>query len=63
MRAGWNLPKPETVPRPTAWPPALALAITLFAWGLLVSPILLTIGGLLFVVALGGWIGDLRHED
>ena len=63
MRAGWHFPKPEKVPRPTAWPPALALAITLFAWGLLVSPILLAIGGLLFVVALGGWIGDLRHED
>jgi hypothetical protein len=62
-RPGWSTPKPAVIPRPTAWPPALALAVALVGWGLLVSRVLLGIGLVLFTVALGGWIGDIRHED
>ncbi len=61
-RPGWSVPKPAVIPRPTVWPSALALAIAMIGWGLLVSPVLLGIGAILFVVALGGWIGDMRHE-
>jgi hypothetical protein len=61
-RAGWNKAKPESIPRPTVWPAALALAITFTAWGLVTSPIVLAVGVLLFAVSLGGWIGEIRHE-
>jgi hypothetical protein len=61
-RPGWSAPKPAVIPRPTAWPSALALAIALVGWGLLVSPVLLAIGLVVFTVALGGWIGEIRHE-
>jgi hypothetical protein len=58
-----SAPKPAVIPRPTTWPSALALAVALVGWGLLTSPILLGIGATLFTVALGGWIGDIRHEE
>jgi uncharacterized membrane protein len=61
-RVGWNLPKPEYIPRPTAWPPAMALGITFFAWGLVTSPIVVAIGLVLLVISLAGWIGEIRHE-
>jgi hypothetical protein len=62
MQPGYNAPKPALIPEPTPWPSALALAITLFGWGLITSPVLIGIGVALFTVALAGWIGDLRHE-
>jgi hypothetical protein len=61
-RAGWNKPKPDLIPRATAWPAALALGVTLFAWGLITSPVVLGVGLTLFVVSLAGWIGEIRHE-
>jgi hypothetical protein len=33
-----------------------------FAWGIIASPVVLLVGLGVFVVSLGGWIGDLRHE-
>lgn len=63
LREGWNRAKPEVIPRPTAWPPALALAVTLLAWGLITSPVVLAIGVMLFAVSLGGWIQEIRHES
>jgi hypothetical protein len=63
MREGWNAPKPELVPRPTSWPGGLALGITLFAWGIISSPVLLGVGLLVFVAALAGCIGEIRHEQ
>jgi hypothetical protein len=62
VRPGWSKPKPDLIPRPTVWPSALALAVALLGWGLLTSVVLLAIAVILSVVALGGWIGDLRHE-
>jgi hypothetical protein len=61
LKPGWSAALPEEIPRPTHWPPALALAVALFGWGLIASPIILVIGAALFVVALGGWIGELRR--
>ena len=62
MKPGWGVPKPDVIPKPTSWPPALALAVTLIAWGLITSPVLLAMGLGLFAVSLAGWIGDIRHE-
>ncbi len=62
-RPGWSTPKPERIPRPTTWPAGLALGVALVGWGLLTSLVLLGIGTAVFIVALGGWIGDIRHED
>jgi hypothetical protein len=62
-RAGWSKPKPDVIPRPTAWPPAMALGIMFFAWGLITSAVVVGFGVVLFVVSLGGWIGEIRHEQ
>jgi hypothetical protein len=61
-REGWNVARPEKVPEPTVWPPALALGTTLLLWGLVSSYIITCIGLLLFARALAGWIGEIRHE-
>ena len=62
LRPGWNQPRPEKQPEPTAWPAALALATTLMLWGLVSSLIIIGVGVALFVAALAGWIGNIRHE-
>lgn len=62
LRAGWNTPKPDLIPRSTAWPAALALGITFLAWGIITSPVVLGVGLLLFAIALAGWIVEIRHE-
>jgi hypothetical protein len=51
------------LPSPTYWPAVLALGITFLAWGIVTSFLIAGVGLLLFVVALGGWIGDLLHEN
>ncbi len=61
-RPGYGRPRPETIPNPTVWPAALALGTMCLAWGLIASPIVIAVGLALFGVALGGWIGDIRHE-
>jgi len=61
-RAGWNRPRPDHIPRPTYWPAAMALGITLLLWGIVTSPVLIAAGGLAFAVSLGGWIGEMRHD-
>lgn len=61
-RPGWNEPRPEKLPEPTAWPAALALGSTLILWGFVSSLIITGVGLALFVAALAGWIGDIRHE-
>ncbi len=61
-REGWSTPKPDRIPRSTAWPAGLAMGITFFGWGLITSPIVLGIGLAVFLVSLAGWIGEIRHE-
>ena len=58
----WNLPKPEHIPRPTAWPAGVALGITLFFWGIITSLVVLAMGVAVLIVCLYGWIGEMRHE-
>jgi hypothetical protein len=62
LRPGWTVPHPEVLPKPTFWPAALAFAITFLLWGIVTSPIITVVGGILFGVSLAGWIGDIRHE-
>ena len=60
--ADWNSPKPDTLTKPTWWPAALAFGITLTAWGLIASPVILAMGLVVVIVSLAGWIGDICHE-
>lgn len=62
MPPGWNTPKPEKLTQPTWWPAALAFGITLTAWGLISSFIVLGIGLVVVIASLTGWIGDICHE-
>ena len=59
---GWNVARPEKLPEPCIWPATLALAITLLLWGLVTSLIITGVGGVLFAIALAGWIRYIRHE-
>jgi hypothetical protein len=59
---GWSVPQPETLPEPCIWPATLALGITFLVWGLVTSLVITGVGILVFGVALGGWIRDIRHE-
>ena len=58
----WSSPKPETLAEPTWYPAALAFGVTLTAWGLIASAIVLAMGLVVVVLSLSGWIGDIRHE-
>jgi len=61
-RPGWNVPRPERLPEPTAWPSALALAVTLILWGFVSSLFITAVGVALFAASLVGWVKDIRHE-
>lgn len=58
----WHTLPEEPLPKPTAWPPTLALAITFFFWGMASSLMITGVGVVVFAVALTGWIGNIRHE-
>ncbi len=62
LREGYSRPRPERIPRSTAWPAGLALGTTLLAWGLVTSPVVLGAGVVLMVLSLSGWIGEIRNE-
>jgi len=62
-RPGWSLPLPPTLPPPSYWPAVLALAIVLLLWGLVSSIVVSGIGLALFILAITGWVGDLRHAE
>ncbi|TDN40456.1 hypothetical protein E4631_10985 [Hymenobacter sp. UV11] len=58
----WPKARPEKLPKPTYWPFFLAVGLAFMFWGLLTTWIILAAGGLIFTVALAGWINILRHE-
>jgi hypothetical protein len=58
----WEKAKPEILPKPTYWPFFLAMGLVFIFWGLLTTWVILLAGGIIFIVALGGWINKLRHE-
>ena len=59
----WNEAQPRTIPHPTAWPAGMAFGTTLFFWGLVASVVLVCVGLTVMAVSLGGWIGEMRHEE
>ncbi len=60
-QAGWTTPR-DIVPHPTYWPSVMALSILGLALGFLTSILISVVGVVLFVIALSGWIGDIRNE-
>jgi hypothetical protein len=60
---GWNLARPHQLPRPTYWPAVLAGGVVVFAWGPPTSWTVSVVGAVVSVVAIRGWIGELRHES
>ena len=63
LRPGWHRPQPETLPRPAYWPAVLALGTVLLLWGFITTFIISGVGLGLIIVALAGWIGELRHGN
>jgi len=59
----WTTPQPEKVPRPTYWPAVLALGSVLILLGIVTTWIISATGMVLFIIALIGWIGEMRHEQ
>lgn len=59
---GWSLPQPDHIPEPTYWPMVLALGITLIMWGVVTTFLMSLVGLLMFIVALVGWINEMRRE-
>ncbi|MEJ2217890.1 MAG: hypothetical protein P8099_14870 [Gemmatimonadota bacterium] len=56
---GWTRPLPADRPRPTYWPGALALGVTVTLWGFVTTPVILGVGAAVGVVAIAGWIKEL----
>ncbi len=54
--------KPEILPKPTYWPFFLAISLMLMGWGLLSGWPFVLGGFIVFVIAITGWINDMRHE-
>ena len=58
----WNACAAEPLPAPTSSPALLAFGLTLFAWGLVSSLVLVFVGGALFFHSLLHWIGEIVHD-
>lgn len=58
---GWKRPLPEQVARPTYWPAALALGMTLALLGPVTLMAVTVVGAGISAVALAGWIGEILH--
>jgi hypothetical protein len=58
----WPTARPAVVPRPTFWPAGTAFGIAFLFWGIVTSPVVAGAGGIMLVVSLVGWIGEMRHE-
>lgn len=54
--------QPARLPEPSYWPFFMALGLAFAGWGLLAGWLILAGGLIAFVVALVGWINNLRHE-
>lgn len=59
---GWSKPQGLHIPEPTYMPLVMALGIMCLLWGIVTTAFLSLVGAILFVVAISGWIGELRHE-
>ena len=59
---GWSAALPERLPKLTAAPAMFAFGVMLVGWGLISSPLLCLIGGVLLVIALIHWVGEIWHD-
>ena len=59
---GWSAPVGGHIPEPTYMPVVMALGVMCILWGIVTTYLITLVGVVLFVVALSGWIGELRHE-
>ncbi len=62
QKEDWQRPKPDKLPRPTYWPAFLAFGIVSSLSGIVTSWVVASVGGVVFLIGLIGWIGELRHE-
>lgn len=62
-QAGWGVPRPETIPRPTYHPAAMAFGLTLLFWGFVTSVVVLGAGLVVVAVSLAGSIGEMRNDS
>ena len=62
-RANWEPARPQKLPRPTYWPFFLALGVSFLVWGILAGWIISVAGLVVMIIALIGWITELRHEQ
>ncbi len=58
----WVQALPDSIPRPTYAPILLALGLVLTLAGIVVHSLSSLVGGILFLIGLFRWIGELRHE-
>lgn len=61
-REGWNVPKPEHLPRRTPWPIAAALGTVFIFWGVVTSYLIFAVGVGVLSLAVVGWIREIRRE-
>lgn len=59
----YSVHEDEVVVRPTYAPAALAMGITMTAWGLLTHWSMSVLGAALAIAALGAWISDIMHSQ
>jgi hypothetical protein len=60
--AGWNRSLPEHLPEPTIAPGLFAFGVMLLGWGLVSSPPVTLVGGVVLFVALVEWIREVWHD-
>lgn len=59
---GWTRPLPEHAPRPTSWPAALALGVTVTIWGLVTNYTILIVGAVVATLSLAGWVREVVRQ-
>lgn len=59
---GWTEPQGAHVPEPTYAPLIMAIGIMCMLWGIVTTPLLSLVGGILFAIAILEWIGAVRYE-
>ncbi|MEJ2635449.1 MAG: hypothetical protein P8184_09165 [Calditrichia bacterium] len=63
LQEGWLPPMPrEALPEPTYWPITLALGLMFLLWGIVTSTIFSAVGLVITVVAVRGWVHDIRMD-
>ncbi len=60
--AGWSVPRPDRLPRPTYAPAGAALGAAFLVWGILTSFVITIVGLLIFVVSIAAWIREILRE-